>query len=286
MNAPLGAALAASLVLLAACTTTVSPPESQPPVSAAQVGESRPGSGYLKGYLAHSDLPDSLALLPPPPAADSAALAADGQAYRALTVLRAGPRGAQAARDAQLRFPQAADAFACALGVEVSEQATPYLNMLLRRTLSDAGLATYKAKDHYQRTRPFVTFKEPSCTPADEPALARDGSYPSGHSAIGWAWALVLTEVAPERADALLQRGRSFAQSRGVCGAHWASDIEAGRLMGSAVVARLHDNAVFRAQLALARQEVAAARGKGKVPDAAVCTAQQQVLDTSVRLAP
>jgi hypothetical protein len=66
--------------------------------------------------------------------------------------------------------------------------------MLLRRTLTDAGLATYKAKDTYQRTRPFVVFKVPRCTRADDALLAKDGSYPSGHTAIGWAWALVLTE--------------------------------------------------------------------------------------------
>ena len=46
--------------------------------------------------------------------------------------------------------------------MQISEQATPNLNMLLRRTLTDAGLATYKAKNHYQRTRPFVALKLPS----------------------------------------------------------------------------------------------------------------------------
>jgi acid phosphatase (class A) len=275
--------LALATALLATACSSVAPP---PPVSAEQVGESRPGSGHLKGYLEPGEQPDSLALLPPPPAAGSAALAADEEAYRALTALRGGARGAQAAKDAVLKFPQAASAFACSLGVEVSEQATPHLNMLLRRTLSDAGRATYKAKDHYRRTRPFVVFKEPSCTPADEAVLAKDGSYPSGHAALGWAWALVLTEVAPERADALLQRGRAFGQRRGVCGVHWKSDIEAGRLVGSAAVARLHDNPVFRAQLAQARQEVAAARKNGAAPSAASCAAEAEALKTSARLAP
>ncbi len=74
-------------------------------------------------------------------------------------------------------------------------------------------------------------------------------SYPSGHSSIGWAWALVLTEVAPDRGDLLLQRGRAFSQSRAICGAHWQSDIEAGRLVGSATVARMHASPVFLAQM-------------------------------------
>ena len=61
-----------------------------------------------------------------------------------------------AVSDANLHFPVAATVFSCALGVQISEQATPNLNMLLRRTPTDAGLATYKAKDKYVRTRPFV----------------------------------------------------------------------------------------------------------------------------------
>ncbi|HNN34763.1 MAG TPA: phosphatase PAP2 family protein, partial [Ottowia sp.] len=217
------AAALAAITLLGACTSTPHAPDSP-----AEVGELRPGAGYLKGYLGREELPDSLALLPPPPADGTPAHADDADAFRQLTALQKGARGTLATRDANLKFPQAAGAFACALGVTVSEQGTPHLNMLLRRTLTDAGLATYKAKDQYKRTRPFVAFSAPTCTPAEEAALSKDGSYPSGHSALGWAWALVLTELAPERADALLLRGRSFGQSRGICGVHWKSDIEAG----------------------------------------------------------
>ena len=96
--------------------------------------------------------------------------------------------------------------------------------------------------------------------------LRNDGSYPSGHSAIGWAWALILAEAAPDRADAILARGRSFSQSRIVCNVHWLSDTEEGRMMGSAVVAKLHDNATFRADLDAARGEIAAARAAGHTP--------------------
>ena len=275
------AAALAAITLLGACTSTPHAPDSP-----AEVGELRPGAGYLKGYLGREELPDSLALLPPPPADGTPAHADDADAFRQLTALQKGARGTLATRDANLKFPQAAGAFACALGVTVSEQGTPHLNMLLRRTLTDAGLATYKAKDKYKRTRPFVTFSAPTCTPAEEAALSKDGSYPSGHSALGWAWALVLTELAPERADALLLRGRSFGQSRGICGVHWKSDIEAGRLIGAATVARLRVNAVFQAQLAAAKQEVVQARAAGQVPPAADCASETQTLRSSLQLAP
>ena len=272
--------LVAVAALSTACTTV------QPPTTLEQVGEFKPGVGYPKGYLPMAELPDSLALLPAPPAAGSAAQASDDESYRALTALKSGPRGELAARDAELRFPAAASTFSCALGVDISEQATPHLHMLLRRMLMDTGVATYKAKNHYQRTRPFVVFNESTCFPKDDAKLVKDGSYPSGHSAIGWAWALALSEVAPDHSNALLQRGRAFSQSRAVCGAHWKSDVEAGRLMGSAVVASLHSNEVFRAQLAQASQEVARARAQGLKPDEAACAAEKEALGATAPLAP
>ncbi|MFC6283840.1 MULTISPECIES: acid phosphatase [Polaromonas] len=282
MKFSLSAAMLAVALLASACSTAT---RTVAPISAAEVGEVRAGSGYLKGYLAPAELPDSLALLPPPPAEGSAALAADAATFRTLTALQGTPRGALAVQDANLRFPKAAETFSCALGLPISEEATPNLNMLLRRTLTDAGIATYKAKDKYQRTRPFVVFKAPSCTPREEAALAKDGSYPSGHSAAGWAWAMVLTEVAPERSDALLQRGRAFSQSRGICGVHWQSDIEAGRLIGAATVARLHANPVFNAQVDAARLEVARARAQGSTPGRD-CAAEAAALGSSSMLAP
>ena len=42
----------------------------------------------------------------------------------------------------------------------------------------------------------------------------KDGSSPCGHTAIGWAWALTLSEISPERADSILARGRAFGESR------------------------------------------------------------------------
>lgn len=271
----------ATAALLAACAQGP-----KAPISADEVGEIRAGSGYLNGYLSRTDMPDSLDLVPPPPAEGSPAYAEDVAAFKALTALRSGPRGAQARRDAELRFPAASSHFACALGVDISEDKTPHLNMLLRRTLVDAGGATYKAKDHYQRTRPFVALSAGSCTPEQEARLSRDGSYPSGHSALGWAWALILTQIAPERANALVQRGRSYSQSRGVCGVHWKSDIEAGRLVGSAAVARLQDNPVFQAQMAAARQEIVQAWATGQVPPAQQCEAEASALSLSTQLAP
>ena len=162
------------------------------------VPEIRPG--ILQGYLPVEVLPNSLELIPPPPPVDgSTAFALDKDVSMQNLALQGTARWALATQDADLVFPQAADTFSCALNAPITEQETPHLYMLLRRTLADAGFSTYTAKNHYNRTRPFVVNNAPICTPEEEEALMNDGSYPSGHTAIGWAWALILTEISPNR---------------------------------------------------------------------------------------
>jgi acid phosphatase (class A) len=235
----------------------------------------------LAGYLQKETLPNSLVLIPPPPVDGSAAKARDEEVSRITLALRGTPRWELAIQDANLMFPQAADTFSCALGIPITEEDTPHLYMILRRTLADAGLSTYTAKNHYQRKRPFMMNNEPICTPDDEEFLRKDGSYPSGHTAIGWAWALILCEIAPDRADAILARGRAFGESRNICNVHWHSDVVEGRFMGASAVARLHADPVFCADLEAAKAEVEAARVKGLGPSRD-CEAEEEALKQKI----
>ncbi|MFT3977444.1 MAG: phosphatase PAP2 family protein, partial [Sphingomonas bacterium] len=204
---------------------------------------------FLPGYISRDALPNSLDILPPAPTRKSATQARDVAAAAAARKLKGSRRWDVARQDADLHFPAAADDFSCALGVKISPQTTPRLYVLLRRTLTDAGLSTYPTKNQFMRARPFTVKGGAICTPEEDDALRHDGSYPSGHSAIGWAWALILAEAAPDRANAVLARGRAFLESRVACNVHWLSDTEAGAMMGSAVAARLHDEPEFRADL-------------------------------------
>jgi len=215
------------------------------------------------GYLSAEAVPASLLLVPAPPAAGTAAQALDEEVSRQARALRGSARFAQAAQDAELGFPAGANQFSCAIDLDVDAQRTPALYRLLERSRIDASAATRKAKHQYQRARPFMANGEPTCTPEDETALRSNGSYPSGHTAIGWAWALILSEAVPERADAIQLRGRNYGESRLVCNVHWQSDILEGRFMGAAAVARLHDNPDFQRDLAAARKEIVAARARG-----------------------
>lgn len=228
-----------------------------PPTDPESIGKAPLYPSLMRGYLEDARLPDSLALLPAPPGPGSALFNVDEQAYASTRPLVSQARGELALRDAHLRFPDATEAFHCAMGFSVDGATMPHLQTLMRRVMSDSALATFKAKDHYKRIRPFIYNKQASCTPKEDASLAKNGSYPSGHAALGWAWALVLAELMPERADLLFQRAYDYGQSRVVCGAHWQSDIDAGRLVGSASVAVLHTDPNFQAQMELARKEIA-----------------------------
>jgi acid phosphatase (class A) len=238
-------------------------------------------AGPLPGYLAKGEHPDSSMLLQPPPAAGSVAFALDEELNLEFLKLRGSARWKLAAEDAKTRFPDAAGTFSCALGVPITEQDTPSAYIILRRSVIDVGMSVRPAKKRYQRARPFVVNEQPVCTPTALKYLKKDGSYPSGHTTAGWAWALILAEIAPDRTDAVLARGWEFGQSRAVCNVHWQSDVTQGRVIGAAVVARLHANADFRADLELAREEVAAVRAKGLLPDRD-CEAETNALAVDV----
>jgi hypothetical protein len=104
------------------------------------------------------------------------------------------------------------------------------------------------------------------------PALARDtGARASAERA------LLTTKLVLDRAGAILAHGREFGESRVACNALWFSDVDAGRIIADATIARLHT-----AALNSVRAEVAALPAENAQPDAAICAAEA----ASLRAAP
>jgi acid phosphatase (class A) len=242
----------------------------QPPPDASSVLPRPRAAGYLGGDA----VPDHATFLPPPPAVDSAAGIADVAIFRETRALEGEPRWQLAASDDRIGSRKMLGDFACATHSDLTAVETPALARLLARANADLLVMVGAAKDHYQRPRPFVTEKGPICVDVS-PAFAASGSYPSGHSAAAWLYALLLAELDPADAAPIIARGRAFGESRVVCGVHYASDVEGGRITSTALVAALHGNPEFEADMAAARAELASARTSAPPPPGAACPAPE-----------
>jgi acid phosphatase (class A) len=114
------------------------------------------------------------------------------------------------------------------LAVQVEDDIRPYVRA---------------AKHHFLRLRPYEI--EPRLDPcvAD---VRGDLSYPSGHATYGYVIAYLLSDMVPERRARLLERARQFARQRSVCGVHFPSDVEAGRLGAEWLARRILEDPDYR----------------------------------------
>ena len=142
-------------------------------------------------------------------------------------------------------------------GMLISKENTPEIFTLLQDALATCDNICTRPKAYWHRTRPFVYFNEPTLTPKDESFLRHNGSYPSGHTILGYSAALLLSEINPNRADTIMYRGMMYGDSRIIVGAHWQSDVDAGRLAASIAYAKLHTSNRFLKQMKKARREFA-----------------------------
>lgn len=211
--------------------------------------------GAHVGYLG-TRVPDLVAILPRPPETGSAQERADDAFFLKTRGLVGSPRWRMATADVETKGYAR---FACAIGMDLKPGMAPALDRLIDRTAMDA-LVMGLAKKTFARPRPFKA--HPGAPICDHVTTDLDTTYdyPSGHATRGYATALILAELLPQRADALLARGRDYAESRAICGVHSQSAVRAGMLAGAALVAVEHGHAAFIADLEAARAELSALR--------------------------
>lgn len=206
-------------------------------------------------FLYRNQLPDGVQYLPPPPQTDSDDFVDDWIGYQWGKSMRTTPRGEMAIRDADYHTDVIAKGFSPAFGMDISQENTPQIYTLLSRTIETGKQAVRTTKKFYSRKRPYVEFDEPTLVPEHELFNRISGSYPSGHTAMGWSAALVLLEIHPQAAEAILKRGYEYGESRIIAGYHYRSDVHAGRMAASAAVARLHADPGFLDQMQKAKDE-------------------------------
>ncbi len=240
------AASTLAAVLLAALPGCATAPAAPPDAVSAASVRLAPATRYLE-----AGQPDLLRFLPPPPAADSPEQTRDLAAVLASQAARTPAEVEGARRDQTVSVAHFADV----LGPAFTAENLPRSFALAGKACRETSFAVAAAKRHWDRPRPFRASAEV------RPVIGNvsEGSYPSGHAACGYLWAILLADLLPAQHDALFARGIAYGQSRVVGGVHYPTDLAAGRLAAAVVAAQMFASATFRADLEAARTEMAAA---------------------------
>ena len=191
-------------------------------------------------------------MLPSPPAKGSAAEAIELAQVRRIVGAASAERMAQARSDDANETPAIFDAVT---GRKLA--ALPATWALLRTIQHDTDLTIDLAKKHFARIRPWgIDPSLPNCDAGKGKSPV--GSYPSGHSGLGFSVGWALAQLLPDKASAILARAQDYALSREICGVHFPSDTEASHVLGTLVASRLFADPRLAGRIAAARAELAA----------------------------
>lgn len=221
---------------------------------------------------------DILSILPPAPVAGDPRYDADREMFKMTRKLQGTPRWDMAVNDVKWGKPEMLRNFSCALGAVIDPAKAPKLSALIDKAGNDTQRETNVAKDFYKRSRPYKIDDGPTCQSREE--LGDSYDYPSGHTTGGWTWALVLSDVAPDHASALMARGRAYGENRIVCGAHNASAVEAGRLSATITMTFVRNTAAYQRDVRAARAEIKALRKTAAAPTG--CEAEKALIAQSI----
>ncbi len=249
------------------------------PTAAFLVLAGGPATRAPQSYL-DRDAFDLLTVLPPPPAVGDARDRADRAIFVSTRRFAGTPRWDLARNDVASGPAEMMRDFSCALGVTLTPANAPLLLAVADKASIDTARQTNAAKRRYKRLRPFMIDQGPICQPRFE---LRSYDYPSGHTTRGWTWATILAEIAPDRATAILARGRAYGESRIVCGVYNRSAVEAGLISASATMAVVRAQPAFQADLAAARLEIDALRHDPAAPRPAACDSEAALVALEIR---
>ncbi|HEX3982988.1 MAG TPA: phosphatase PAP2 family protein [Acidisoma sp.] len=198
-------------------------------------------------------------LLAPPPALGSAQETAD----LAAVVRAEMDRTAKDAVDAEADHKRSVFRFADVLGPQFTPKNLPFATAFFNRVYRDEERIVTITKAHFARLRPFMV--DANLSPMVEPR--HTPSYPSGHTTFAYVMAIILANMVPEKATPIFNRAAEYGYNRVVAGAHFPTDIEAGRISGTVIDSVFFHNQKFLADFYRARAEVRQALGLPNMGD-------------------
>ncbi|HXR95108.1 MAG TPA: phosphatase PAP2 family protein [Rhizomicrobium sp.] len=208
------------------------------------------GAGLANAALLGPAQIDASHLLPPPPAAGSPQAQAEVAELHAIAARATPAMMAAAKRDARDESPALFDKV---LGFDV--MALPATAKLLDDVVKEQSADAQPGKNFFRRDRPWIVDPSIETCELHAPGPAKT-SYPSGHATLAFSTGVVLAALMPDKAQAILERAREYAENRLVCGMHFRSDIVAGQELGSVVAVRLMQDPRFASEMEAAQAEL------------------------------
>ncbi len=204
--------------------------------------------------FATPDLMVPAALLPTPPAPDSVQGQAELAMVRFATTHATPERRALADKDGQT---ENVTFFADTVpGFDVAK--LPATKKLFDDISTEEDVTTKAYKSYFARKRPYQVDSTIQTCPSEK-TTTKPNSYPSGHTTTGFAMGVILADLIPEKAQAILDRAKIYAENRVICGVHFPYDTVAGQSLGTALAVEMLQDANFRQELAAAHKELIAA---------------------------
>jgi acid phosphatase (class A) len=214
------------------------------------VGIAAPAQIFLSG-----DAKEIAGDLPPPPADDSIAGRADLETVLQVQADRTPEQEARARRVA----PHTPFLMGSAvMGPWFTADNLPRTAEIMRAVRSDTSRVARELKASWNRARPSA--RDPRVQPCVE--VPANTSYPSGHSTAAGVWAAVVSAAFPEHAGEFAAQAQETRWARVLGGAHYPTDVQAGRLLGERIAARMLASPEMARALGEMRAEVAAYRTK------------------------
>ena len=112
-------------------------------------------------------------------------------------------------------------------------------------------------KKFFHRPRPYML--NDNIHPLTKASTS--GSWPSGHSTLGYLFATELAKMVPEKRDAIFARADLYASNRLIAGFHYRSDTVLGRTTGALVALKSEQQSDFQPEFDAAKTELRAELG-------------------------
>ena len=207
------------------------------------------------GFLKPSEMYDPAHFLPPPPEDGSPRALAELAETKKLMAEATPAERAAAASD---NDNENGTIFAVVLGPAWDLSKLPATAKVINEVTATEGPFSDIAKAEFHRKRPWVIDTSIQTCAPHRPSQ-ESASYPSGHATVGYGMGVVLANLMPSHAQAILGRSELFAENRLVCGFHFRTDIVAGQQFGTIMAIRLMQNQQFQSDMAAAKKELQAA---------------------------